>query len=146
MTKTITPKNRGSNKKIGEIERLIKVMDTLDLQPIDIAKKTSVSERTILNSIYENAPLGGKLLRGLHLEIGVSIDWVLSGTGNMMLMNNEIAENQAVYSYENPRTSRIVSFIQDWMTYANEDEQAWLETELKFNINQYRKFLENKND
>jgi len=142
MTKTITPKNRLSKKKIGEISRLQLVMQHLNLQPVDISNKTGVSERTINNSIYENSPVGGKLLRGLHLNLGVSVDWLLSGDGQMMVQSNEIAEPAVKYSGANPRTMRIITFIQDWMTYADEDEQAWLETELKFNLKQYRKFLE----
>ena len=143
MTKTIPPKNRGSNKKIGEILRLQKIMDVFNLQPVDIANKTGVSERTILNSIYENVPVGGKLLRGLHLELGVSMDWLVSGTGHMTSANSQIAETEPEYSSSNPRTARVIAFIQDWMTYANEDEQAWLETELKFNLKQYKNYLEN---
>lgn len=145
MSKTITPKNRLSKKKIGEISRLQLVMDHLDLQAADISKETGVSERTINNSIYENSPIGGKLLRGMHLNLGVSIDWLLSGNGQMMIKANEAAEPVSKYSSSNPRATRIMTFIQDWMAYANEDEQAWLETELKFNLKQYRKFLEDNN-
>lgn len=139
---TLTPNFKSDKKKIGEIARLQKLMTALNLQPIDIANKTGVSERTIINSIYEDSPLGGKLLRSIHLELGVSLDWLLSGIGNMMTSANEIAEPMAEYSAGNPRAMRIVNFIQDWMTYADEDEQAWLETELKFNLAQYRKYLQ----
>jgi len=145
MTKTITPKNRSSKQKSGEILRFLMFMDVEKLQVDDIAEKTGVSKRTITHCIYDGNSLGGKLLRGLHSNYGVSIDWLLSGTGHMTAPTNEIAEPEAKYSSSNPRTTRMIAFIQDWMTYANEDEQAWLETELKFNLKQYQKFLE-KND
>ena len=140
---TITQKNLGSKKKIGEILRFIKAMSALNLQIPDIATKTGLSNRTVENCIYSNYPIGGKLLRELHKNFGISIDWLLSGNGNMMAATeDEIAEEKAIYSSDNPRTDRMINFLKDWSSYASEDDQAWLEMELKFNIKQYKEYLD----
>lgn len=144
MTETVTPKNSGGKTKIGEIERLKRVMTELNVQPVDIYNVSGVSQRTIKNIIWNNTEIGGKLLRVLHLNYGVSIDWLLTGSGHMLKNNNQVAEPDIHYSTKNPRTQRIINFVEDWMTYANEDEQAWLETQLKFNLSQYRQYIKDK--
>ena len=148
MTKdTIHSKNERGKKKIGEILRLKKAMAVLNIQPIDIADKTGLSQRTIENCLYGNNPIGGKLLRQLHSKYGLSIDWLIAGTGQMMAQTeNEIAEEKQIYSSDNPRTERIINQIKDWMSYADPDQQAWLETELKFKILHFVPHLDKKKD
>ncbi len=145
-SKTITPKLGLGKKKEGEIYRLQLFMTESNLQPSDIAKKTSVSERTITHSLYEQKPLGTKLLRELHLNYGVSIDWLISGVGQMYIENYSIQEPSQMYGSDNDRAARVLAFLDDWMTYAPNDEQAWLETQLKFNLDAYRRYLENQNE
>lgn len=48
-----------------------------------VAASVDTAERTINNHIWNNIPLGGQLLRELHHEYGISIDWLVSGKGNM---------------------------------------------------------------
>lgn len=138
---TITPKKWIGKKKHGEIFRLQLFMAEMNLKPIDIQNDTGVTVRTITNSIYEEKPIGSKFMRELHARYGVSIDWLISGIGHMMVSHNSVAEDKQHYATGNDRAARIIAFIKDWSTYASEDEQAWLETELKFNLSQYRQYL-----
>lgn len=141
---TLTPINRSNKQKSGEILRFLKFMDVNKLQVADISQKTGVSKRTITHCIYDGNALGGKLLRQLNQNYGVSIDWIISGYGVMKAQIDEITEPEAKHSTHNPRTTRIIAFINDWMTYATEDEQAWLETQLKFHFKQYQEYLADK--
>lgn len=69
--------------KLPELDRLQSVLQHLNLTVTDIAETTGVAERTILNYRWNNSPIGGVLLRQLHECFGVSVDWLLSGTGDM---------------------------------------------------------------
>ncbi len=119
-------------------------MQILDIQPVDIANKTGISERTVKNGIWDNKPISGKLLRALYTHYQVSMDWLASGNGPMFCNSaDHIAEDSAVYG-DNPRTARIVDLINEWMSFANPDEQAWLETELKFKMHVYKEYFSKK--
>lgn len=134
---TITPKKRSYKKKIGEVQRLIEFMDSKDWEPIDLSRETGVSERTIKNCIWNNTEVGGQLLRALHLKLGVSIDWLLSGDGNM---TTGISETKAAYTADS-RAERMIKFIKKWMSEASSDEQAWLEIQFTFSCPPYRDFI-----
>lgn len=71
--------------KLPELVRLQAVLTHLNMTVADIAEMTGVAERTILNYRWNNAPIGGVLLRRLHECFGVSVDWLLSGSGEMFL-------------------------------------------------------------
>jgi hypothetical protein len=71
--------------KSPEIARFITLLGNLKETPSTLAEKTGVSERTINNYIWCDMPIGGQLLRGLMANYAVSIDWLLSGRGEMFL-------------------------------------------------------------
>jgi len=152
-SETITPNKWIGKKKDGEVFRLQLFMAEKGLKPEDIQNDTGVTVRTITNSIYEQKPLGSKLLRELHAEYGVSIDWLVSGFGTMLLHNGKKVGENASPAYNadslihrTERDQRIMAFISDWLTYADDDEKAWLEMELKFNLEAYRRFLDDSHD
>lgn len=130
--KTLTPNFRLSKKKSGEIARLVQFMEANGLQPVDISKDSDVSERTVKNCIYDDSPIGGKLLRILHLKFGVSLDWLLTGHGSMF-----ITQKSALHSVrepqpdEDPRIHEMVAAINEWMAHANEQERNWLLVDIK---------------
>lgn len=134
---TLTPDNGSGKKKIGEVQRLIEVMEMHALQADDLAKITGVSARTIKNCIWNNSEIGGQLLRGLHLKLGVSVDWVLSGNGSMLPGTKEPA---AAYDADS-RAALMIRFIKKWMRDASSDEKVWLEQQFKFAVPQYQVFV-----
>lgn len=69
--------------KSPEIERLLAVMAALEETPDTLGERVSVSPRTINNTIWGDLPLGGNLLRGLLEKCDVSLDWLLTGEGDM---------------------------------------------------------------
>ncbi|WP_289284105.1 MULTISPECIES: helix-turn-helix transcriptional regulator [unclassified Methylophaga] len=131
--KTVTPEKGLGNKKSGEILRLQLVMTKLNLKPIDLAEKTGVSERTIKHSLYDEIPIGAKLLREMNLKLGVSIDWLINGIGSMFCDTSAIgvSEIPAVYNSNDPRMNRIMDAIDNWMAQASEDEKTWLELDIR---------------
>lgn len=143
----ITRKTRGSRNKTPEITRLLLFMDTLGLKAADIASKTDVSERTITNFIWGNTPIGAQLLRALHVNYGVSIDWLLSGAGAMML--NRTSEPTGVYEVtpsSDLRIRRMCDLIQELMNSVSPEEQAGLETHFKLTMNHYLQMLSSKKE
>ena len=71
--------------KLPELERLQSLFDAMNLTVAEIADTTGIAERTILNYRWNNAPIGGALLRQLHVQYGASVDWLLSGVGEMFV-------------------------------------------------------------
>lgn len=121
-------------------------MDTLGLKAADIASKTKISERTISNFIWGDTPIGAQLLRELHAQYGISIDWLLSGSGSMLL--GQTSEPPGVYDVNSDTTLRIqrmCALIQELMSSATPDEQALLEMHFKFSMRQYQQMLSTAN-
>lgn len=144
---TLTRKKESLIKKTPEIERLLLVMRSLGIKTIDIANKTDIAERTITNFIWNNKPIGAHLLRALHANFGVSVDWLLSGQGAML--HNSAGETVAVYTVtdqQNQRTARMLAFITQFMQSASDDEQAWLEMQVKLHVPQYAQFLDARHE
>jgi transcriptional regulator with XRE-family HTH domain len=140
--KTLTPEKWIGKKKNGEVGRFQLFLADSGVQLSDISNKTGVSDRTLKNVIYEEAELGNKLLRGLHHYFGVSIDWIVSGSGSMYINSEMVAEPQTNYgSVDTDREQRIISFLEKWLPVADEDEKAWLEIELKVHIKAYQDHL-----
>ena len=137
----LTPKKWIGKKKEGEIYRFQLFLAEKNIKPEQIQRDTGVTVRTITNSIYEGKPLGAKILRELHAKYGVSIDWLVSGTGEMMV---QAAKSEAEHSAEpnatyktgfNSDLERVLALVSQFMSMADEREQAWLETQIKFGIN-----------
>jgi len=139
---TIARNNTRKKNKTPEITRLLELFEVLDKKPFDIAKDIEISERTITNFIWNDSPIGGQLLRKLHLKYGASIDWILSGTGSMFAVDHSTQEPPANYAVIDQRTWRLQRFIADFIDTASPDEQAWLEMQIKFSVPQYAQFLE----
>lgn len=112
---TISPKKNDVKQKRGEVIRLIELMKSLKMQASDLSIVTKVSKRTIENTIWNDEEIGGRLLRSLHQNLGVSLDWLLVGVGSMfvkksvesMAVNNENKTlitgnaNQAINTIDN---------------------------------------------
>lgn len=144
----LTPKKWIGKKKEGEIYRFQLFLSEKNLNPEQIQIDTGVTVRTITNSIYEGKPLGAKLLRELHAKYGVSIDWLVSGKGpmfgNSVVSHLEISEPSAEYLTDDPRFNRVIGLVHEFMVNADDDEKAWLETQMKFTIAQFKQFLSDK--
>jgi hypothetical protein len=144
----LTPKKWIGKKKEGEIYRFQLFLAEKNINPEQIQMDTGVTVRTVTNSIYEGKPLGAKLLRELNAKYGVSIDWLVSGKGQMFVdtpvSHLEISVPGSDYTNDDPRFNRIVGLVQEFMANADEDEKAWLETQMKFNIAQFKQFLNDK--
>lgn len=129
--KTLTPNFRLSKKKTGEIARLVQFMEANSLQAIDISKDSDVSERTIKNCIYDDTPIGGKLLRILHSNFGVSLDWLLTGQGSMYITEKKALQVREPPPGEDPRIQQIITAISEWMEHASEQERNWLLVDIR---------------
>ena len=95
--KTISRKKIKSNKKSPEIARFIEFMNLNGMEYADIAESIEIPERTITNYVWKDQPLSGAILRQLLSVHGVSIDWLLSGEGEMYMGSNSITEKPAGY-------------------------------------------------
>lgn len=131
-------------KKIGEILRFQRYLDQSGMQPADLAEITGVSERTITNAVYQNIPLGGKFLRELLLKLGVSTDWLLTGNGHMYVNRpDQVEESSQAYPAIPPtRIDHIADFLREWSTYASDQEQIWLEQEMRFRLPQFADYMD----
>jgi transcriptional regulator with XRE-family HTH domain len=70
-------------QKSAEIQRFLQLLDALNETPATLEEKTGISARTINNYIWGDTPLGGSLLRALANVFSVSVDWLMTGCGEM---------------------------------------------------------------
>lgn len=70
---------------------------------------------------------------------GVSLDWLLLGTGAMHGEATSAAITEG--SSSDPRMHRIGGFLVHWMGTHNEDEKAWLEMQLARSIPEYAEWV-----
>lgn len=86
------------------------------------------------------------MLRQLHEKYHVSLDWLLAGTGEMLLEHGDHDKEPKVgYSVtldDNARAQRLCLFIQKFMASASQQEQIQFEMQLRLSIPQYKEFLE----
>jgi transcriptional regulator with XRE-family HTH domain len=158
----IVPKKGNVNKKLPEIERFRLMLKTLNIKTSDIAKDSGIPVRTINNYIWKNIPIGGQLLRHLYAKYNVSLDWLLCDRGNMLIDSQAEprqslpspypfaadipAASYTVMPIGNARARRMCVFIDQFMSEATDDEQAWLEMQLKMHVPQYSRFLAEHHD
>jgi predicted transcriptional regulator len=143
-------KNQAVNRKLPEIQKLILFLKQTGIQVSEIARECGKSERTINNHLWQNIPITGQMMRIMHLKFGMSIDWLLSGNVGSVAdaRQTEISEKQAGYAVSklSPRAARITEFVNDFLESGSEDEQIWLEMQLKIHVPQYVKFLDQHHD
>jgi hypothetical protein len=70
---------------------------------------------------------------------GVSLDWLLLGTGAMHGEATSATITES--SGSDPRMHRIGGFLSHWMGTHNEDEKAWLEMQLARSIPEYAEWV-----
>jgi hypothetical protein len=133
-------------QKMGEITRFQEFLKVSGKTISDIAALSECAERTIHNHIWTNHPLNGKVLRALHDKLGVSVDWLLSNSAPMWVnapRNQGREEPPAGYASVSPREARLQAFITEWFRTRPEDDQAWLEVQIRRAIPEYEAFLSN---
>lgn len=138
----VSPKNKRVKEKSPEIQRFKALIKHLNIEVVDMAKETGIAERTIMNFIWQDMPIGSHLLRELHSKYNVSLDWLLAGQGDMLLGQGGKPHEPAGAPVENSRTRRMCLFIRKFMESAPDDVQIWLEMQLKIHVPQYLQFLE----
>jgi hypothetical protein len=70
---------------------------------------------------------------------GVSLDWLLLGTG---AMHGDATSTAITEGHGNdPRMQRIGGFVSHWITTHNEDEKAWLEMQLARAVPEYAEWV-----
>ena len=150
-----------NQKKIGEIERLLFLIEQENISYEELAELSETSVRTVTNTIYDNKPIGMKLLRGLQKKKGVSLDWLLEGIGEMYVVhhshyrqevvnhgkesnvvttgvnNGNIVAQAGKSSALGGRDVRICQFVRWWMDAHEPDDQAWFEKQLERAVPEY---------
>ncbi len=139
---TLTRKKEGCKKKTPEIERFRLFVEAIGSDNRVVAASIGVSYRTLTRFLWENKPLSAQVLRGVHSVYGVSIDWLVSGAGEMFVADvSGTAEPRAEYVV-NGREQLIVAFVREFLGSASADQQAWLEVQLLMQVPPFRDFVE----
>jgi transcriptional regulator with XRE-family HTH domain len=76
-------KTKNHDAKLPEVLRLMAFMQDCGVDADELAEVTGVAKRTLTNYLWHNQPLGAQLLRQLHALYKVSVDWLLTGAGEM---------------------------------------------------------------
>ncbi len=125
-------------KDIGLRIKQLRKVKSLTQKDLGLITKTSTSRI----SEYENGngcPNAEFLAAIIDCYPEIDLYWLLFSDNYKH--SRGIKEGHADYS-ENRRKERIIQFIDVFFDDASEDEQVWLEMQLKFNLPNYRDFLE----
>ncbi|MEQ1636739.1 MAG: helix-turn-helix transcriptional regulator [Methylococcales bacterium] len=77
------PKESQKTPKSQEVARFMEIKKEFKLTWDQFSAEIGVPKRTIQNYVWETGVLGGTVLRKTHDRFGVSLDWLLTGSGNM---------------------------------------------------------------
>ena len=133
METNLTPFFGRNNPKTGEITRFKTLLQATGKTEEEIAELAGCAGRTLHNHIYGNQPLSGK----------VSLDWLLSDAAPMWVgatVREVREESPAGYGAGNAREARIQAFLREWFRTRGEDDQAWLEVQLRRAVPEYEVF------
>lgn len=124
-------------KKIGEVERLIRLIEEEGITYDELAEMAEASVRTVTNTIYDNKPLGVKILRGLQKKRGVSLDWLLTGKGSMYLPTSTSVSSIST----DPTVASLQTWLEHYAQTRTEREVQWLEVEISRRFPDYNRWL-----
>lgn len=120
--------------KSPEISRLIDFMRSKNMKTTDLAASIAMPERTLNNAIWNNTPLGGRLLRKLLSVHGLSIDWLVAGHGDRYVneterdelpVDNDTVSDPLIPYYE---TANFNHFTDYWWLVARATEQSLIQS------------------
>ena len=95
---TIAHRKISAKNKSPEITRFVNFLNLKGIGYIELSESTGIPDRTIKNFVWGDLPLSGQLLRLLHQNYSVSVDWLLSGKGEMFMNDsNDSTEHSKVY-------------------------------------------------
>ena len=151
-----------SQKKIGEVDRLLFLIEKEGISYEELAELSDASVRTVKNTIYDNKPIGMKLLRGLQKKKGVSVDWLLLGEGDMYTRMGTVQQKMVNYGKDSTvvttgvnnghivaeggsntnymqggRGLRLCEFVQWWMANRDGADQIWLDKQIERAVPEY---------
>lgn len=89
-------------------ERLNIILKKKSLKPADLARILGKSKGNITNILKGDVKPGAEFLFLLNQNLGVSIDWLLTGKGNMFIEE----ENPQRQEHEEGKKDRILEEIQ----------------------------------
>lgn len=73
----------------------------------------------------------------LAVEKGMSLDWLILGVGDPQLSRHAIPDTAGA----DPRTQRLVGFVQHWQAVHGEDARAWLEMQFARAVPEYTEWV-----
>ena len=137
---------------MSDIHKRIKSFrESLKVSASDLAMDLGEKADRYRNQESGKQRVTGELLKLLVLRKSANAHWLLTGEGQMFAgqggsLSEEIP-NQAYTQSElinNQRKARIESFIEHWFETMPDDDQAWLEGQMKRCITEYNDFISDK--
>ena len=132
-------------------ERLKKVREVKGLSVSAFSLEIGEKSDRLSNMERGKQRITSDVLSALVVSYGVNAYWLLTGEGQMFAgqggsLSEEIP-NQAYTQSElinNQRKARIESFIEHWFETMPDDDQVWLEGQMKRCITEYNDFISDK--
>lgn len=112
--------NNSGQSSLGQ--RLKLVIQNKNMNLTNFAKTASISYRTLQQYLTDNRIPGGEVLIKLHKHLDISIDWLLTGQGEMYKTSHTPTEPQKTSSHTSPPTSqKTVAPLQKLLTDTTEE-------------------------
>lgn len=98
------------NEGIGQ--RLRECREALGMSQAGLATATGAAKTTIQQYERDDNVPGGKFLRAV-MELGVNVNWLLSGSGPMFL--SQLSEAGAAGGVDQSALADVIALIEDWL-------------------------------
>ena len=121
-----------SQMTIGE--RLKSVVKNKKLKLTEFARKSGIPYRTLQGYVADQIVPGGESLIKIHTELGVSMEWLLMGQGEMYQTKSKSSNTN--------ESELIPDWLKKWWEEADDKHRIWLEVQLKRCFPEYAQWIE----
>ena len=119
-------------------ERLKSAIKDKKLKLTEFAKLSKMPYRTLQAYTVDEVIPGGESLIKIHTTLGISIEWLLMGQGEMYQAETEPKSN-------NTNTNTLIltqHWLEKWWEEADDEHRTWLKVQLKRCFPEYAQWIE----
>jgi transcriptional regulator with XRE-family HTH domain len=114
-------------------ERLKNAVKSKKLKLTEFAEQSKIPYATLQKYTANKMVPGGELVIKICTELGISIDWLLTGQGEMYRTKTEATKET---------TKGITKWLSTWWDGANEEDKHWLNGQMKRCFPEYAEWCE----
>ena len=117
-------------------KRLRKAIKDTNMKITDFSRYSGIPYTTIQEYIYDNRMPGGESLLKICTNLSVSMDWLMTGEGEMYKEKPIQKEKTTQFKSE-----LFLNWLNEWWEQTDEKHRNWLEVQIKRCFPEYAEWL-----